>query len=1311
VVVFFAVAIFVTVMAPRAGAVSDAEELGRFGSEGTAAGQLERPGGIATDPVTGQVYVSESGSSRISEFTPWGEFVKAFGWDVAPGMVNEQQEVRVTAAAGQFKLSFGASTTPDLAFDAPGTVSEGTGSVEAALNGLASIGTGGVSVRRVAGALDGSTPIIYVVSFNGAPFAGIDVPQLGSESGTTPLSGGVSSSGVMVRTRVDGHATGAGLESCTAESGCQAGLRGAGAGESHEVIGIAVDTNGNVYVMDFANHRVQKFDSAGRFVLMFGGEVDKTTHANVCTAVSGDECGIGTTGTGNGQFNAEGGGGIALCPTSALCPSGALFVNDHDRIQRFSLGGEYESQLPVGSGNLQKLAFDPVSNDLYATFGEKADVHKLSSTTGEEIPPSLTVNGAGPLATDSAGDVFARSGGIAQLVLEYGADGKLLSPASCCEAEHLDIGALATNAAGDLYVAYSVSSVDSFIRSFGPGPAMFEGPPKVPPTIESEYALSADQDSAVVRAQINPHFWSDTAYYVQYGTGDCAVSTCVSQPAAPGSRLTDRVAAAPLASGDVLLSGLQPDTTYHYRFVSESGGGGPVFGPDHTFSTFPEPGLNTDCPNHVFRAGFSALLSDCRAYEMVSPVDKGNSDVVTVPGSSDVRNGLDESSIDGGRLTYSSYRSFGEARGAPYTSQYIAGRDSASGWSTEAISPTQVVGPGSDGSHFQTNYKLFSADLSSAWLAPAAVEPVLAPGAVEGFHTLYRRDNESGGFEALNTVAPLNVSSTEFEPELQGVSADGSRMVFRTRGELTSNASSATGGGGAPIHQLYESVRGGSLHLVSVLPDGTTNAKESTAGSLDSTYNPYDLQSSVSHAVSADGSRIYWSETDEVANVEVGKIYLRENADREQSALSEGECVEPDKACTVTVSNKVAQFWTASTDGSKALYTVIEGAHAGELDEFNLEEVLSIPIAGKVQGVLGASEDLSYVYFVSSEALASGAQAGQPNLYVRHEGATSFIATLSVRDGSDTATQPVRHAARVTPDGRHVAFISAASLTGYDNIDAVTGEPDSEVYTYDAESRTLSCVSCDRSGARPNGRNVSPVTGEPSVRAAGSIPVWENELYAPRALSDDGNRLFFNSYDALVPRDTNGKEDVYEWEMAGSGDCVVQSPAFSPANGGCVSLISSGGNPQDSAFVDASPSGNDVFFATAASLSPQDPGLVDIYDARVDGGFPAPAAPPASCEGEACQGALVPPNDSTPASAVFSGPGDLVSALVTGTKTSAQSRKTAAQVRSANLARALRACRKKAKSKRVKSCEAAARKRYGVSAKSNARKSTKGRSK
>ncbi len=228
--------------------------------------------------------------------------------------------------------------------------------------------------------------------------------------------------------------------------------------------------------------------------------------------------------------------------------------------------------------------------------------------------------------------------------------------------------------------------------------------------------------------------------------------------------------------------------------------------------------------------------------------------------------------------------------------------------------------------------------------------------------------------------------------------------------------------------------------------------------------------------------------------------------------------------------------------------------------------------------------------------------------------------------------------ARVSPNGRYLAFMSDRPLTGYDNHDAVTGEADEEVFLYEAGAEggrgRLVCASCDPSGARPTGVLDLPTQASEvgagllvdrngvwaEHRLAGSLPDWMPETqnlanYQPRYLSNSG-RLYFNSPSELVPQATNGKEDVYEYEPAGvpqgAHGCTSASEAYSQRAEGCVALISSGTASGESAFVDASESGGegpggeelaegggDVFFVTAAKLVPQDTDdSFDVYDAH-----------------------------------------------------------------------------------------------------------------
>ncbi|HTA13243.1 MAG TPA: hypothetical protein VK781_00105 [Solirubrobacteraceae bacterium] len=1152
---------------------------------------------MATGPIDGRLYVTDSGNGRIDVFSPWGEFVEAWGWGVA----------------------------------------------------------------------DGTTEA---------------------------------------------------LQSCTTV--CFTGLEGDGPGQFGEFPqGIAVDASGNVYVIDRANLRVEKFSSTGEFLLMFGGEVNKTAKTDVCTLADmegGDECGAGTAGTEPGQFSAW----PFLTDLIAVGPQGTVYVGDKNRVQEFQLDGSYLSQFAFAEGSpsedLKALAVDPKSGDLYIDFRRSSavndytvpNVYKLSSTG----KPLATLEVAHPeaLTTDVEGDLYVienpPAGGLEEwepYVLEYDPDGTALIPPAAAFARpssrlgETSINAMTTNTVGDLYLTgfNGSSPFTSDISLYGLPPLALGLPPKVSPTVGAEYAVSVGSDGAELRAEVNPHFWDDATYYVQFGLSPCDEGDCKDQPAAPGAQLgsgpVNRLARTP----GVFLGGLQPQTTYHYRFVAQSSGGGPVFGPDRTFTTAPLPfPPRTDCANQAFRIGEGGFLPDCRAYEMVSPPDKGNNSILNTINITGFSNTIDQSALDGDSLTYSTIGAFADSSSAPYTSQYVAVRHDGEAWSSEAIAPSRSVTV--TGAKFDNEFKAFSADLTSTWVLHES-DPPLAAGAIEGFANLYRREDETGAYAALTTVAPPHLEPSEYLPELQGYSADGHHTIFRAYDDLTPDAPVLGGASYYEHGQLYDASEG-YLRLVAILPDGLPASKASTAGALPEM--PFEGRfGNLRHAMSEDGSHVYWTE----ASLGAGPLYLRVHPDREQSVVAAGECTELEKACTVRVSSKPADFVAATPDGSAAIYKIPEvNSELGSLYEFQASSSESSMIAPKVLGVLGESDDLSSIYFVSEEAINGEGVADEPNLYLYTGGETRFIATLSQEDvrgnnglqiPSVLSPNPTLHAVRVAPDGGELAFISNRPLTPYDNLDAKTGRPDSEVYIYDAASEgngKLTCVSCLRTGARPQGSEYEPVGALEPLPSAATLPGGTSPFYASHALSSDGKRLFFESFVALVPGDTDGTEDVYEWQQVGSGECTLQSPSYSAPNDGCLALISSGKSSADSQFIDATPSGDDAFFATNESLLPQDTGLVDIYDARVDGGLPTPAPSRAACEGEACQSPPVPPIDPSLGSLSFSGEGNL--AITPPARATVKRR---ILTRAQKLTRALHACKQKRPRRRA-ACRARARKRYGA---------------
>jgi hypothetical protein len=461
------------------------------------------------------------------------------------------------------------------------------------------------------------------------------------------------------------------------------------------------------------------------------------------------------------------------------------------------------------------------------------------------------------------------------------------------------------------------------------------------------------------------------------------------------------------------------------------------------------------------------------------------------------------------------------------------------------------------------------------------------------------------------------------------------------------------------IFQLYETSEGSppsdsaELRLISVLPNGEAAAGHSSLGTAAGENGEF-RSDSVHNAISADGSRVFWTATgSKILSPEGGKglqpgtLYLRDNPLAPQS--ESGECDEAGKACTLTVGG--GEFWTANPSGSLVIYQSGSKLFEAQIEEEGEELTSTSTLIGEgVDGVTGWSEDATKVYFVSSKALAPGALEGKPNLYYHEKGSGfEFVGTLSSPDISHLAypsldnIRPGFRLSRVSTDGLHAVFSSRAPLTGFDNTDAVSGEPDAEVFLYDADETggegELRCVSCNPSEARPAGRELGREIGiKDPFWAAAQIPRWETQQYASRILSADGNRLFFESFDALLPSDTNGAKDVYEWQRAASqAQCEQKgSPLYVKDSGGCLSLISSGESPADSEFIDASADGRDVFLTTAQSLFSEDPGSVDLYDARISGGF-APKPKVAPCQGEACQSPATAPDDRTPASASFHG--------------------------------------------------------------------------
>jgi hypothetical protein len=445
--------------------------------------------------------------------------------------------------------------------------------------------------------------------------------------------------------------------------------------------------------------------------------------------------------------------------------------------------------------------------------------------------------------------------------------------------------------------------------------------------------------------------------------------------------------------------------------------------------------------------------------------------------------------------------------------------------------------------------------------------PLPGTSAPEGYQNYYLRDNEDHSFSALLTETnnELTLAPEEFNLAFAGASPDLRHVVLSSCAALTPDATEVTGTEGCdPAAQNLYEYANGQLTLVNANPGAALAAQ---AG-----------------AVSVDGSGVYYEEE----GLTEENLYLREGSGTPQK-LAEG-----------------AEFQTATPSGAFAFYL-----KEGKLFRYDAGANSSTALTptGGVVGVLGASENGSRVYYATSVGI-----------FLYDAGATTPVAAGSAA-ASAADYPPATGRSRVSGDGARLLFVSDESLTGYDNTDAVTGDPDSEVFLFDMSGGGLICISCNPTGERPTGPSTIPGAYE-NGKAPGST-----DSYKPRALSSGQDRAFFDSDDSLAALDSNGGSDVYQWEAQGTGTCS--------RSGGCIDLISNGRDPVGATFVDASESGDDVYLRTFFSLAEgKDPGSADIYDARVGGGETAPGKP-ITCRGDACVPLPIGPEDPTVGSLIL----------------------------------------------------------------------------
>jgi hypothetical protein len=1007
--------------------------------------------------------------------------------------------------------------------------------------------------------------------------------------------------------------------------------------------------------------------------------------------------------------------------------NGDVYVSDagqnHAVIDKYTADGKYVGQSTEGSSRfstqpLDGVAVDPSGGVWVYLQDFRLDLFTNASPnvfTQEIVLGQVNAEGFGlpGIVVDANGHSYGRFGiSFPPRIVEWGSKGEVLNEQLGSE----EASGVAVDQSSDVTLVDNITSVTvftpegmqlerlgqgelsagtglgvdsgdgSFYAADASGRVLLFGPaPSTAPVIEGESFSGVGSDRATLEAEINPSSEEtpaegETEYRFEYGP--CAAL----DPASCKESSFGQTTVAGELSPDFKLhpvsdqvTGLTPDTTYHFRAIANNMHGRAAPGAELTFTTE--------------GTGGELVLPDDRGWELVSPPDKQGALIEPIEFE-----GVVQAAASGNGVTYLANAPT-EPDPVGYTNRVqVLSRRSADAWSSRDLSITHSAATGL--SFKGPENKFFTLELSAEVVQPfGPFNPALSEEATEP--TAYLRDlGESCGshcFRPLVTskAGVANVpegtafgegdgceSTAEHSakevcgPRFVGASEDLSHVVL-------SSPSVALAPGAVP-NELFE-WSAGALEPVSVLPGAGQTPTEGQLG----------LESNAPRgAISADGQRVFWESA-----VPAGQhLYVRD--------MTLGQTLQldlPEEGCGGCTGGKVARFQFASSDGSRVFFsdehplTEHSGAEAKKPDLYECQIVLvgetltcklsdltpahEAESADVLDGVLGASADGSAIYFVadgvqSEQANARGKlpTAGQPNLYVHRGGRTEFIAMLSSEsvgglpaDQTDWSTTLQRQPTRVSPDGRYLEFMSQAPLTEYDNHDVATGKPAAEVYLYDAETSTLECASCDPSGARPAAVEYNKLETDEGGLVGGPRAIWASHglvaanvpgwpaigvaglasRYQPRYLSNEG-RLFFNSVNALAPQDSNSTQDIYEYEPPGLGSCTNEAATFSPRSGGCVSLISSGASAEESAFLDASESGDDVFFLTSARLSKLDTDNArDVYDAHVCATaspcitFPDVGSPP--CDNESsCKPSPTPQPSifGAPASATFSGPGN-----------------------------------------------------------------------
>ena len=642
------------------------------------------------------------------------------------------------------------------------------------------------------------------------------------------------------------------------------------------------------------------------------------------------------------------------------------------------------------------------------------------------------------------------------------------------------------------------------------------------PGVVTGRATDRAQTSATLNGTVNPYGFQAT-YHLEYGlTTDY------------GSRL-------PLASENTVgsgrnripvskvVTGLAPETTYHYRLVATSSLGTSA-GQDRSFTT----------------ASASALH---RAYEQISPIDKDGTNVLAGRAV--------QAMADGTTVFYGSKSPIGgseyETEGGPAFSISLGQRDGTN-WHSRGVDPPLLE------NYATTKFITVFGSAEDGSKSVVGSLKALAPGAVEGDSNLYLRDSVTGAYKTV-----LSVPGPYFFANGIGLEAGNnpyrvgtpSLDAFLFRGVYGEELLP-----GAPFGALYE-WSDGEVRVASVGPTGEPVGGQALA-------------------ISDDGSRVVFR---------AGGVYVRIDGERTIELPAGNYAGSTPDGHYVFLAG--ADLTPDSDPGVESLYRYDVDAEEielltpmgvrGEVLYLKASEVLFYE----------TSTDGRSVYFRSKTDLTGEGVNGRFNLYVWRDGTVKHIAALQAGEGEDAIRGQMSPNGRYLAFATYSKLTEYDnSTTVCAKLNDVEGKnPDScrEIYRYDVVTDELQCASCRPDGGVPTGqaqfrpsdgridygsphfprhmldngevffdtpdalaardsnglRDVYSFDGDQATLISTGRGSGESQL---GDVTPDGRSVFFTTTNQLVGQDNDSLNDLYVARV--DGGLAAQNPP--PPRGECI---------------------------------------------------------------------------------------------------------------------------------------------------------------